>query len=96
MNYQAELIRGGSLSPRRYPVRRLCAAALGVLMVFQVFALLCALARPAYAYVDPGSGFLALQMLSTTFAGMIFMARKRLRNLFRRKFSEPKDEDAPE
>jgi hypothetical protein len=74
-------------------VRQLCAAALGVLMVFQVLAVLCALAQPAYAYVDPGSGFLALQMISTTFAGMIFMARKRLRSFFKRKYSQPKDEE---
>jgi hypothetical protein len=62
-------------------------------MVFQVLAVLCALAQPAYAYVDPGSGFLAIQMISTTFAGMIFMARKRLRSLFRRNYSEPKPEE---
>lgn len=74
-------------------MRRLFAAVLGVLMVFQVLAILCALAQPAYAYVDPGSGFLAIQMISTTFAGMIFMARKRLRSLFKRKYAEPKDEE---
>jgi hypothetical protein len=46
-------------------------------------ALLCVLAQPAYAYVDPGSGLFALQIISTTFAGMIFMLRRRLRSLFR-------------
>jgi hypothetical protein len=43
-----------------------------------MLAVLCALAQPAYAYVDPGSGLLALQIISTTFAGMIFLLRRRL------------------
>ena len=34
--------------------------------------------------VDPGSGLLAFQMLSTTFAGAVFMVRKRLRFFFRK------------
>lgn len=44
---------------------------------------LSAVARPAYAYVDPGSGIFALQIITTTFAGMIFMLRKRLNAFFR-------------
>ena len=44
-----------------------------------MLAVLCALTKPAYGYLDPGSGLLAFQMLSTTFAGAIFMVRKRLR-----------------
>lgn len=74
-------------------MRKLFAALLGVLTVFQVVAVLNALAQPAYAYVDPGSGLLAFQMVSTTFAGMIFMARKRLVSLFKKKYPEPKSED---
>lgn len=53
------------------------------LTVFQIVALFCALAQPAYAYVDPGSGLLAFQIISTTFAGMIFILRKRLHALLR-------------
>lgn len=75
-------------------MRRLLAVVLGVLTVVQLMAVLCALAQPAYAYVDPGSGFLAFQIISTTFAGMIFMARKRLRSFFKRNYSEPKGEEA--
>jgi hypothetical protein len=48
-----------------------------------VFAVLCALAQPAYAYVDPGSGLFAFQIISTTMAGMIFMLRSRLRSILR-------------
>ena len=46
-------------------------------------AVLCALAQPAYAYVDPGSGLFAFQIISTTMAGMIFMLRRRLRSILR-------------
>lgn len=42
--------------------------------------LLCT-TRPAYAYVDPGAGILTLQIIGSAFAGMIFMARRRLRSL---------------
>jgi hypothetical protein len=51
-------------------------------MGLQIMAVLCALTKPAYGYVDPGSGLLAFQMLSTTFAGAVFMVRKRLRFFF--------------
>lgn len=45
---------------------------------------LSATARPAYAYVDPGSGLLLVQMLGSTLAGMMFLLRKRVRQLFNR------------
>jgi hypothetical protein len=49
-----------------------------------VLALLGACLQPADAYVDPGSGLFALQILSTTCAGMVFMLRRRLREFYRR------------
>jgi hypothetical protein len=54
------------------------------IIVLQMIAVLCALAQPAYAYVDPGSGLLAVQIISTTFAGMIFLLRRRLRGFLKR------------
>ena len=48
-----------------------------------ILAILCALVEPAWAYVDPGSGVFALQIITSTFAGMIFMLRKRLNAFFR-------------
>lgn len=60
---------------------RLCAILDLSLLVIQVLAVLCALAQPAYAYVDPGSGFVALQIISSSFAGVIFLLRKRLRRI---------------
>jgi hypothetical protein len=74
-------------------LRHVYAAFNCALIVLQVLAVLCALAQPAYAYADPGAGLLALQLISTTFAGIIFMIRKRLRRIFRIKSSAPKSEE---
>jgi len=41
-----------------------------------------ATAQPAYAYVDPGTGLFLFQMVGSTFAGMMFLLRKRVRRLF--------------
>jgi hypothetical protein len=63
-------------------------------MVLQILAVLGAVEKPAYAYVDPGSGLLAFQILSTTFAGFIFILRRRVHLFFKgiiRGF-RPKDE----
>jgi uncharacterized membrane protein (DUF4010 family) len=66
------------------------------LTVFSILAVLCAFAQPAYAYVDPGSGLFAFQIISTTVAGMIFMLRRRLHGLIRSltMHSGPKSEKA--
>ena len=48
------------------------------LTAVQLLVVWLALAQPAYAYVDPGSGLLAFQIVGTTFAGMIFILRRRL------------------
>ncbi len=55
-------------------------------VVLQVLAVLGAAAKPAYAYVDPGSGLLAVQIISTTFAGTLFMLRKRINGYLRHLF----------
>jgi hypothetical protein len=34
-------------------------------------------AKPAYAYADPGTGLMAAQILASTFAGFLFLIRKR-------------------
>jgi hypothetical protein len=63
------------------------------LMTLQVLAVLGALEQPAYAYVDPGSGLLALQILSTTFAGFIFIVRKRVHRFLMGMIRSVKTED---
>jgi hypothetical protein len=62
------------------------------------FALLCAIERPAYAYVDPGSGLFFLQVIGSTFVGFGYLARKRIAQLFglsgKGKKATPSDVDA--
>jgi len=45
---------------------------------------LASTARPAYAYVDPGTGLLLFQVVGSTFAGIMFLLRKHLRQFFGR------------
>lgn len=47
-----------------------------------ILALLCALAQPARAYVDPGSGLLAFQVTGSLLTGFLFLLRQRIRRLF--------------
>jgi hypothetical protein len=46
-------------------------------------------AQPAYAYVDPGSGLLLFQIIGSTFAGISFLLRKRIREFFLRFGGKP-------
>jgi len=64
--------------------------------ILLVLVVLCALAKPAYGYVDPGSGLLALQVISTTFAGVGFLIRKRIRSLFSAIFLGSRPKSVPE
>jgi hypothetical protein len=45
-------------------------------------ALLCSLARPAQAYVDPGSGLLLYQVGGSLFAGLLLLLRRRVGKIF--------------
>jgi hypothetical protein len=56
----------------------------GVAVAFWFCLLVCSFALPAHAYVDPGTGLFVFQMLTTTLAGITFMLRKRIRELFER------------
>jgi len=55
-----------------------------MLFVALICTLICALERPAYAYVDPGSGLLIFQSLSAVVTGALFYFRRRLKALFSR------------
>ena len=46
-----------------------------------LFGFLCASARPAWAYVDPGSGLLLYQVSGSLITGFLVLCRKRLRRL---------------
>lgn len=56
---------------------------LAVLASVELLVLLAALAKPAYGYVDPGSGLLAFQVGGSMLAGGLFIIRSKLRKLFR-------------
>ena len=62
-----------------YIVRR---TALAVFASMELMVLLAALAKPAYGYVDPGSGLLAVQVGGSMLAGGLFILRSKLRRLF--------------
>jgi hypothetical protein len=49
-----------------------------------MFWFLSALAEPAQAYVDPGSGLLLYQAGGSIVTGLLFLLRQQIRRLFRR------------
>jgi hypothetical protein len=53
-----------------------------VLAAGQFLFLLIAVQQPAYGYVDPGSGILIVQFISSILGGGIFFLRKRLKQFF--------------
>ena len=53
-----------------------------LLSVLQIAAVMVAFERPAQAYVDPGSGFVFLQVAGSMCAGAIFYLRHRVKRLF--------------
>lgn len=52
------------------------------LSILQLLFLLVAVQRPAYGYVDPGSGMLVVQFVGSVLSGGIFFLRKRLKQFF--------------
>ncbi len=56
----------------------------GVAIAVWFCLLVCSFALPAHAYVDPGTGLFVFQMLTTTLAGITYMLRRRIRELFER------------
>lgn len=56
---------------------------LAILGVVQIFVLLVAFESRAYAYADPGSGLLMVQIGGSMLAGVALYIRYKLRRLFR-------------
>jgi hypothetical protein len=52
-----------------------------LLGLLQIAALLTAFERPAQAYVDPGSGFVFLQIAGSMCAGAIYYLRHRVKRM---------------
>jgi hypothetical protein len=67
---------------RPYHSPRVLRSALFLLAVLQIAILVVAFERPARAYVDPGSGFVFLQVAGSMCAGAIFYLRHRVKRLF--------------
>jgi hypothetical protein len=69
-------------------VNRLCSSPRVLRSLFcclgalQIAALLVSFERPARAYVDPGSGFVFLQVVGSMFAGALYYLRHRLKRIF--------------
>lgn len=72
-----------------YRARR---TALQLFALIELLVLLAALTRPAYGYVDPGSGLLAIQVGGSMLAGGLFILRSKIRKLLRIKAPETKPE----
>ncbi len=60
-------------------ILRCCIFLLGGL---QIASLMVAFERPALAYIDPGSGFVFLQVAGSMCAGAVYYLRHRLKRLF--------------
>ncbi|HEV2323441.1 MAG TPA: hypothetical protein VGS10_05780 [Terracidiphilus sp.] len=54
-----------------------------VIGMLQVLALVVAFSRPAYAYVDPGSGLLLAQIGGSMVAGVLLYLRSKIKRLLR-------------
>jgi hypothetical protein len=67
---------------RPYHSPRVLRSGILLLTILQIFGLMAAFERPAHAYVDPGSGFVFLQVAGSMFAGAMFYLRHRVRRLF--------------
>jgi hypothetical protein len=80
-------------------VRSLFRALLVLLAGAQFIALAIAFQKPAYAYADPGSGLLFLQVAGSMAAGALFIVRSKLRKLFhlgKNRVEEPSIEQGQE
>ena len=64
-----------------YPSPRVLRSWLLLLTALQIAALMVAFERPAQAYVDPGSGFVFLQVAGSMFAGAMYYLRHRVKRL---------------
>jgi hypothetical protein len=54
------------------------------LVAFCLAVWLGASTKPLYAYADPGTGLMAIQILGSTLAGFLFLTRKRFFDLIAR------------
>ena len=75
-----------------FPLHTVRRAALAALASIELLVLLAALSKPAWGYVDPGSGLLAVQIGGSMLAGGLFILRSKVRKLFGLSTPAPKEE----
>jgi hypothetical protein len=59
-------------------IKRLASASLAILILF---CLIVATERPAFGYVDPGAGYVALQSVASVVAATGYFLRRRIKSL---------------
>jgi hypothetical protein len=64
-------------------MQKLLRSVLNFLLLCQALAIIVALDKEAYGYVDPGSGLLVFQVAGSMVAGAIFCLRNRIRKLLK-------------
>jgi hypothetical protein len=64
--------------------RRFLSVASAMLAIFSCLCLMVATERRAYAYVDPGSGVMALQAMASVMAAAAYFLRTKIKALFTR------------
>jgi hypothetical protein len=67
-------------------MKRLLSVSLGI---FMTLCLLVGSERRAWAYVDPGTGLVALQTIASVAAAYAYVVRRRIREFFARKQKPP-------
>ena len=77
-------------------VRIVYLVACGVSYALMIISLSFAFEQRAYAYVDPGSALLLVQLIGATGAGLLFAFNRRLRALFRRRPSSDPGKSEPQ
>jgi hypothetical protein len=76
-------------------MKRFVSVASVFLGIFSCLCLVVATERRAYAYVDPGSGFMALQAIASVMAAAGYFLRTRIKTLFTRSKPANKKSDKP-
>ena len=64
--------------------------------LFIALCLMVASERRAYAYVDPGTGLIALQTIASVLAAWAYIVRRRIHSFFNRKKDTPAPALPPE
>jgi hypothetical protein len=73
-------------------MRHLSRTLLILLAIAEFMTLAAAFQKPAYAYADPGSGLLFLQVAGSMVAGALFIVRSKLSKLFHRRQKHLEDQ----